>query len=366
MSDASGASFWNYDIMGHMTQEKRTVIPPGGAPITESTYYSYHYNGTVASLTYPSGRKLNFQYNNLGWNTQISKTDFFGSGQVLYYVNNASYMPDGQLAEVNIGKTSGNCFGGIWGEFSYNLRLQPLKVIYTTDTPDLGDVTDAGGWCSTSSGEFFNKRYQFGKYQGSGVYPQYNNGTLGAINNCLNGGLHLYTYDDENRINWAQSVYGGDDYTENYSLDPWGNLTGISGSRSEWLSVSANSANQISGNQYDPAGNVTSDGINNYTYDPENRISVVSNGEAAWLRLPAFSPAGARRTTFSNDRRQWTTSDRAAGQAVPENAGSPVAGRELRGRGRLLPGPSTSVLRQCKSAQPRAGDSPTACPFRGE
>jgi RHS repeat-associated protein len=283
MSDASGVSYWNYDAMGRMIYEKRTVSAPGGKAVTKLTYYSYNYDGTVASLTYPSGRVVNYYYNNMGWNTTIRKTDFFGSGQELYYANNATYMPDGQLAEVQIGQTSGSCFGGIWGEFSYNVRLQPLKVIYTTDTPTLGDVTDAGGWCSTSSGEFVNKRYQFGMYQYPGVYTQYNNGTIGAINNCLNGGLHLYTYDNENRINWAQSIYWGDDYTENYNIDPWGNLTNITGNTTELLNAAkAYDSNQLPGNSYDPAGNVTSDGINTYQYDPENRISVVSNGEAAY------------------------------------------------------------------------------------
>jgi hypothetical protein len=229
MSDASGASFWNYDIMGHMTQEKRTVIPPGGAPITESTYYSYHYDGTVASLTYPSGRVLNFQYNNLGWNTQISKTDFFGSGQVLNYVSNVSYMPDGQLAEVNIGKTSGNCFGGIWGEFSYNLRLQPQHVIYASDSSHASAMNEVTGSCSLSSGEFFDHIYQFGVFTNPGVDTTRNNGNIGAINNCLDSNRNQqFTYDNENRIKSAGSYEQRIGFTENYTIDPWGNLTGIS------------------------------------------------------------------------------------------------------------------------------------------
>ena len=96
-------------------------------------------------------------------------------------------------------------------------------------------------------------------------------GTLGSGN---------HSYDSLSRI-W-QAYTDGNLWGETYSIDAWGNLYGIgtySGKPAgETLSQGINTANQLtnacSGNCYDTAGNLLSDGLNSYTYNAENQTSV--------------------------------------------------------------------------------------------
>jgi YD repeat-containing protein len=53
MSDGSGQTAWSYDTMGRIVAEQRTI-----AGVTKTMSYSYNRDGSLASVTYPSGRSL--------------------------------------------------------------------------------------------------------------------------------------------------------------------------------------------------------------------------------------------------------------------------------------------------------------------
>ena len=153
LDDASGHTFWNYDVMGRVTLEQRSVNVPNGPPVSFAVRYTYNFDGTVSSVTYPSGRQVSYLYDSVGRTTQVSKNDFFGSGQELDYVSAATYMPDGQLAEVTLG-TAPNCTGftGATGEFSYNQRLQPAHLVYTTGSAAAA-ISEIGSSAARLSGK---------------------------------------------------------------------------------------------------------------------------------------------------------------------------------------------------------------------
>jgi RHS repeat-associated protein len=280
MDDASGHTFWNYDLMGRATRVQRSVSVPGSSSpaIVYGAAYMYNYDGTVAAITYPSGRQVVYGYNNLGWNTWVLKNDA-ASGQTLNYVSGATYTPGGQLAEVNLGE-AGGCYGGIMGEFSYNSRLQPWHTLYTTSgTPAMSEI--AAGSCTTNAGDFMHRMYNFNQGQ--------DNGNVQSVANCLDSSRNQsYVYDSLNRIESASSGYFG----ESYTIDPWGNLTDIASGGNlltlePWKVGGANNNNQLAGDAsstytYDLAGNLKYASTpyfsaHSYSYDAENRITAVDN-----------------------------------------------------------------------------------------
>jgi RHS repeat-associated protein len=297
MDDASGHTAWNYDLLGRPTLVQRKVNVSGSSsPLSYGVAYSYNFDGTVAAIAYPSGRQVIYGYNNMGWNTWITKNDPI-SQQTLNYVSGVTYMPDGQVAEENLGAASG-CYGGIMGEFSYNQRLQPAHLLYTTSgTPATSELTSNS--CVSGAGEFMHRMYSFNNGSGG---P--NNGNVIGIANCLDSTRsQSFSYDNLNRVQSASAGFWGEQYT----IDAWGNMTDIeSGSTlstsepfySEGLPLgtgTATSLNQLSGDEiwtgfawqasaytYDAAGNLTSADGQSYVYDQENRISSVNSGAAAY------------------------------------------------------------------------------------
>ena len=59
MSDGSGATAWSYDKMGRVLNRQQTI-----STVTKSIGYSYNLDGSVATMTYPSGRVYTYTYNN--------------------------------------------------------------------------------------------------------------------------------------------------------------------------------------------------------------------------------------------------------------------------------------------------------------
>src|SRR5262249_51411344 len=55
MTDGSGSTTWTYDLMGWVTSESRTI-----AGKTNSISYSWNQDGSLASITYPSGRTVTY------------------------------------------------------------------------------------------------------------------------------------------------------------------------------------------------------------------------------------------------------------------------------------------------------------------
>lgn len=254
MTDEAGEAAWSYDAMGRPVTERRTITG-----ITKEIKYSYNFDGSVKELTYPhdpgatNPRKVTYAVGRAG--RMLSAIDSNG----VKYATNATYAPQGALASLKNGETTG--FGGIVTSLTYNHRLQPKDIIASTGTVDAN--------CTNTAGKivhfFYNYNLGFA-----------NNGNVMNILNCRSGSRNQsFSYDDLNRLKTAgtPSTWGN-----SYVYDAWGNLlqkNALTQTMSEGLTVTVNVKNQMEPATtygYDAAGNLTKHDTANYTYDAENRL----------------------------------------------------------------------------------------------
>ena len=156
MSDASGQTAWSYDKMGRVVTEERTI-----GSITKTLSYSYNLDGSLASVTYPSGRTVTYTPSAVGRAT--SAKDVANS---INYVTSATYAPQADLATANYGSS--------------------ITFSATYDTHRLWPTDLKGATSST----FFELK------------PSYNyNSTVSGVTNALTSGrTQSYTYDNLNRL----------------------------------------------------------------------------------------------------------------------------------------------------------------------
>lgn len=253
------SSTWSYDAMGRPLFEARTN--KGTSAKTYTVGYTYYKDGSLNTLTYPSGDVVTYLVGGAGRATQAGDTSN-------NYVTSASYAPHGALA----GMTNGT---GIVTSNTYNDRLQPtlLSAAVTGQNPVFSLCYDFHLGVSLSGPCTF------------GAYPTGDNGNVfQVLNNVDSTRSVAYSYDHLNRIAQANTLNSTSSncWGEVYTIDNWSNLTnraGVSGMgtcNTEGLSATATPQNQLSGIGvlYDAAGNITQDNLGNTpTYDAENRIA---------------------------------------------------------------------------------------------
>jgi RHS repeat-associated protein len=255
MSDPSGATAWSHDItanVGWKTTEART-----SSGVTKNIVSQNNLDGSLASVTYPSTRVVTFTVGTAG--RLLSAVD---TGNSINYVTVAKYAPQGALSSFSNGAS-------INGALTYNKRLQPLQMYYTTGTISPTTLTQLqGGTCPTTVATILSTDYNFG-------LGTNDNGNVQSISNCRNTNrTQNFAYDNLNRI-W-QSYSTGPAWGEDFIIDPWGNVTNRNphaGKTSyEPLNAAPATNNKLTGFGYDAAGNLTQNGTATYTYDAENRL----------------------------------------------------------------------------------------------
>jgi RHS repeat-associated protein len=244
MSDGSGQTAWSYDLNGRVIAKQQTI-----AGVTKSISYSYNLDGSIASITYPSGRVISYQYNNS--QRPVSAVD---TQHNINYLTSAHYAAAGLLTAASQGASC--CWSGISETNTFNNRLQITRIQATSPVPltllDLGFVYDQGG----------------GK----------NNGDIVQVNNNKDGTRSVsYTYDQLRRLLTAKTS-NSTTWGDSYVYDPWGNLLQkiVTQGTAENLTVAVNNKNQISGYTYDAAGNLKWDTLNALNFDAENRMTPVA------------------------------------------------------------------------------------------
>jgi RHS repeat-associated protein len=263
-------SFRNYDAMGRVYQlwsclpSNCTGNPNVGPYYTESLY---DLAGDLASLTYPSGRKVTYQYNNAMQPTLVTFASYGGNAVNYNYLSGATYAPTGVPASSTLGS-------GVTESASYNNRLQPCNFQAATGTFTWLNRTNnfyptAGVNCQPGSGG--------------------NNGNVVSIaDNLQSNRSQSFGYDNLNRISTAQSAAtsGVDCWGQSFGYDAWANLlaenvTKCSGTQ---LTVGVNANNRITntGFSYDAAGDLLTDGISTYAYDGESRIKTLNTTGATY------------------------------------------------------------------------------------
>jgi RHS repeat-associated protein len=241
MSDGSGQTAWSYDSDGRVVTERRTITAVSPS-VTKTTSYSYNLDGSVASVTYPSGKVVQYTYSNAG--RPLTAKDSLRSD---WYAKDAFYTPWGALSEFKSGATGTS--NGATRSFSFNNRL----------LPSLRSASSASLTIQSLN------------------YTYLANGNVSQIRNNRDDNRTVnYTYDNLNRIKDAytpNSTLWGNSYV----YDNWGNLlqkNAYTGKANyEGLTVTVNRKNQVDGMTYDLAGNLTNDGLYSYVYNAENQTT---------------------------------------------------------------------------------------------
>jgi RHS repeat-associated protein len=244
MTDGSGSTAWSFDTMGRVLNRRQTI-----AGVTKAIGYTYNLAGSVATITYPSGRVYTYAYNNAGQTTSL-----VDSVHALNFFTGGTYAPPGILTGSVYGAVTG--WNAITLANTFNNRLQPTQLKATSPVP----LT------------LLNLSYSYD--QGSGK----NNGNVVQITNGRDSTRTVsYTYDQVNRLSTAQTA---STWGNSYVYDAWSDLLqkNVIRGTSESMTLTVNNKNQVTtpAFTYDGAGNVTWDTGNALKYDAESNMTPVS------------------------------------------------------------------------------------------
>ena len=209
--DGSGSVDYNYDALGNIIDETRTIAVPNSDNVYQfQMNYSYDSWGRMLQMTYPDGEKVNYTYQ---WGGDLRSMN--GNN---VYIDSIRYNPFGQRSAIHYGN-------GTHVEYTYdNLHRLVNLTSYTSDgTPmqqinytfdNVSNVTsivnDAGAVNSLGEGYknnyYYDKLYRLTSSDGGGEIGNYNMG-MG--------------YTPSGRIIWkrknAESVTLADDAYMHYS-----------------------------------------------------------------------------------------------------------------------------------------------------
>ncbi|MBI3425800.1 MAG: RHS repeat-associated core domain-containing protein, partial [Acidobacteria bacterium] len=296
-----------YDALGRpLTKEQRFKISNNWRPAYTMSR-AYNLAGAVTAQTYPSGRTVNYAYDNAGRPSLFTGT--LGDGNLRTYLDGFTYEASGQMAREHFGTTNTNPTGtGLYHHMAYNSRLQLTRTV-------LGkEAVNNDGW---NLGKLTFYYTNFARSQSAPNLSDQgtdNNGNVTVMqhwtpfdeNNYASNykvAQHdRYFYDQLNRIDRVegrQYVFSNyvDVYTQKFNYDRWGNRSIDQNLTSIWqppggtnpvginkfpcvASTTNNRFTNCAGYafQYDAAGNATYDptGAGGGTYDAENRLLIAT------------------------------------------------------------------------------------------
>lgn len=233
VTDESGSTSYEYDAKGQLVAETRII---NGLSFT--TGYQYDAAGLITQVTYPSGRTVDYQRNNLGQVIAVTTTV---NGQTQTLANNISYLPFGPLTNMTYGNgkvltqtfdqdyrlTSKHTTGLQQLSYGYTLRNNINSISDLLDSSKsqsfsydaLGRLTDASGDYGAQSYTFDPIGNRLSKTQ-DGVTDSYTysstshklqsvrtiNLTYDAIGNTLTKGDLTFTYNQVGRLATASKT----------------------------------------------------------------------------------------------------------------------------------------------------------------
>ena len=183
--------------------------------MTYTTGYTYYKEGSLNTLTYPSGNVVTYIVGGAGRVTQVSDTA--GNTFVAPPSSTPMYTPNGALANMTQGS-------GITTNNIYNDRLQPILL---SAGPASGAVFSL---CyDYHSRVALNVTAQNGQCNFNASITGDNGNVFQVLNNYDSTRGVAFSYDLLNRITQATTVNttSGNCWGEAYTIDAWGNLTNI-------------------------------------------------------------------------------------------------------------------------------------------
>ena len=269
MTDAGGTEYFAYDPMGRETVEQRTTNG-----VTKTTSYSYNLDGSLATLTYPTGRTITYTPDSAGRPSiakDVANGITYASGSCANGNGGtgACYDPGGAMAQMQYGPN-------LVETMVYNTRLQPCWLYSTTGTALAWQPTSTNCNSSAAAGTILDLKYSFNLGAGD------NGNVIGIANDRDTTRSQTFLYDTLNRLVGAGTVSpsGANCWGEKYNYDAWANLTSISAQvgytgcvQESGMSISAGGNNRISSFSYDGSGNTLSDSVYSYAWNAESEMS---------------------------------------------------------------------------------------------
>lgn len=290
ITDESGQTLYSYDQLGRVLSKMQTTSLVAGS-LARTVSYAYDNVGRLASLTYPSGARVNYGYdstgkvNSLSLNPPVASggTDLavttilldqisyapFGAVQSWVWGNNTSTAPnvyarnfdlDGRVTSYPLGNGQA-AVPGLLRTLTYDAASNITAITHT------GNAT-AGNYDQQFGYDGLDRLVSFSRASGSQGYAYDANG------------------------NRSQIVYGASTYANS-------------------ISATSNRLNTTAGplpakaNLFDNAGNLTSDGTITYGYSDRGRLSSSVNAgvntsylyNAVGQRVSKSSPLAASGST---------------------------------------------------------------------
>ncbi len=243
----------NYDALGRITGNNE-IFPT--APATSYNFlYTYNLAGEQTTMTYPSNRVVNTNYDGTGRISAV--TGGFPSSTQTTYLSNTAYWPHGAFQSFTFANQ-------VQRGYSFNLQLQPTQI------------TD-----KLNGSSLLTLQYYYGGSPTLGGSSANNNGSPTQTVEQAFGSSFTQTnhYDGLNRLTSASDT----GWQHSYQYDQFGNmmLTSASSGQSALVPTSLSNVDQttnrvknLTGVGYDSAGlgRVVVAGSSNLTYDAEGRV----------------------------------------------------------------------------------------------
>jgi RHS repeat-associated protein len=267
MTDAGGSESVSYDKMGRELAHQRITNA-----ITKSASYSYNFDGSLATLTYPSGRIITYTTDSAGRPSvakDVANSVNYVTGTCANGVasNGVCYAPIGALAQMLNGTN-------LASTFLYNTRLQPCWIYATTGTALATNTLCTAA--DSTPGNILDLKYNFNLGAGD------NGNVMGITNNRDTTRSQTFTYDQVNRIltGGTTTGCGANCWGLTFGYDQWANLmtaTATGSATPLTLAINANNRITTAGFNYDAAGNLTADVTSSYAWNAESEIKTANS-----------------------------------------------------------------------------------------
>ncbi len=296
-ADTAGTQIVNqveniYNGLGQLAFQYQAVsgaVDVSTTPYVEYTYTSPSNGSRLASMVYPNGRTIDYNYSGTNLNAALDNA----IGRLDSIVDGANSGDSGQVLE----------------QYSY----LGLSTIVARNHPQTGiNLTYLGSAGSIGSGgDQYVGLDQFGRVvdqnwidTSTGIsvdnftYSYDNNSNVTAENNLLDSAYsQTFTYDQLNRL--ASSTLGGS-ASQSWTLDAQGNWSSVTtnGTTQTETTNTQNQITSISGSTtptYDNNGNMTTDqNGNTYVYNAWNQLVEVKNASGTVIAQYTYDARGYR------------------------------------------------------------------------
>ncbi|MDQ1925062.1 RHS repeat-associated core domain-containing protein [Massilia pseudoviolaceinigra] len=279
MTDESGSTTYAYDGLGRLKTKVQNIIA-SPTNFTQALSYAYDSSGRLASVTYPSGNRVNYGYDKAGrvGSITLNPVQANGSGtnteSTIVLLDNISYAPFGASG----GWSWGNSTVGSKNVHVRTFDLEGRPRSYTLGNPAANGVVRTVRYDVAS-------RITGYTHTGSGTVP-------------LPANLdQTFGYDNLDRL----ISYSGNGTTQTYAYDATGNRIKGSFGAASYTNIVDPLSNKLSSttgplsaktNTYDGAGNLTGDGNLVVTYSGRGRPYSIKNGAITVYQL--FNGIGQR------------------------------------------------------------------------